>query len=44
MEDEFISQGQVAAVKNHPEGITNDSVARYSPSLVTGDTRTMVTD
>jgi hypothetical protein len=44
MEDEFISQGQVAAVKKHPEGITNDSVARYAPSLVTGDTRAMTTN
>jgi hypothetical protein len=44
MQNEFISQSQLAAIQDDPEGITNDGVAGDAPSLMTGDTRAVTTE
>jgi hypothetical protein len=44
VQDEFISQGQVARAQSRFKGATNNGVARDAPTLMNGDIRTMITD
>ena len=44
VQDEFISDRQLAAVQDQPIGITNNGAARDTPRLMTSDPGTMITD
>ena len=44
VQDEFISDRQLAAVQDQSIGITNNGVARDTPRLMTSDPGTMITD
>ena len=44
VQDELISQGQEIPARNGPKGVTNNRVASDAPRLMTGDTRTIITD
>jgi hypothetical protein len=44
MQDEFISDRQLAAVQDQPIGITNNGVARDTPRLMIRAPGTMITD
>lgn len=44
VQDEFISDRQLAAVQDQPIGIRNNGVARDTPRLMTSDPGTMITD